>query len=293
MKRQSIAKEIKESLLRESNYQCLICGSENFLEIHHIIQLSLGGDNSLQNLIVLCPTCHVAIDRANISPEFLLKIKHRWVEKHIKGREEILRLSEEIGKSHGDLSTLDIKRFSIAHELGHWSLALSRYEKFDTHIQKIAEEIESIPSEDAFIESILKPLFDILGFEAVTVYHHTGRPERGKDLVFYDRDRMGSLTFYAVVACVKKIHANSSKTHDSGHYQKILDQVSKCFHFPHKEPNLKGSFFIDKVIIASASSITEEAMEAFTLWEANNRRHLIYLCGPDIAGMRLKLSVVN
>ena len=179
----------------------------------------------------------------------------------------------------------------VPHELSHWALALTRDKEFDTHIERIAAEIASVPDENVFIRRTLKPLFDASGFERVTVLHHTSKPERGKDLVFFDWDRVGSLTFYAVVACAKQIHAKSSKTQDSGHYQKILDQVSKCYLFPYKEPNLKGVFFIDKVIVACASTITDEAMEAFAQWETTNRRHLIYLSGPDIAGMRLKLSV--
>jgi len=291
MKRKMISQELKQSLLKESDFKCSVCGAQNFLELHHIQPISLGGENSPDNLIVLCPTCHMAVDRANINSDLLKRIKLRWTEKHINGREDIISLNEQIRRDHGERSALYIKRSVIAHELGHWALALTRYKDFDTHIERIASELENISGEDEFLERILKPLFDALGFEGVTVFHHTGKTERGKDLVFYDRDRFGSLTFYAVVATAKKIHTNSSRTHDSGHYQKILDQVSKCFLFPHKEPNLKGSFFIDKVVIASASTITEEAMESFTLWEASNRRHLIYLSGPDIAGMRLKLSV--
>jgi hypothetical protein len=94
-----------------------------------------------------------------------------------------------------------------------------------------------------------------------------------------------------VVATREKIHANSAKTSSPGHYAKLLDQVNKCYMLPHKDMNLKSSFFIDKVVVASANSITEEALLYFREWEVKERRHLVYWDGPTMAGMILKLQV--
>lgn len=140
---------------------------------------------------------------------------------------------------------------------------------------------------------MLEPLFNAMGFDGVTVLHHSGKREKGKDMFFFDKDRFGNLTFYAVVACAGKIHADSKKTNDSGHYRKIIDQVSKCYLYPYEEPNLKGTFYVDKVIIACPSSITDDAMDALRIWEKDNHRHLIYLTGPRIAGLKIRLSVGN
>jgi len=289
--RRSIPAKIIEALLAQSNNQCSICGAKSHLELHHIQNLSIGGVNSQENLIVLCPTCHMYVHRSGITPDLLLAIKKEWTERHIQGRNEVIGLAEEIRETHS-LRAMDwINNTILAHEIAHWALALQSYREFDTLIELIFSEIQSISNEDEFVCRILKPLLDGLGFIGVTVLHHTGVPERGKDIVFYDRDRMGSLTFYALVACNGRIHANSSKTNSSCHYQKIIEQVSKCFQFPYREPNLKASFFMDKVVIACTSFITDEAMEAFALWEGRERRHLIYLPGSNIAGLRVKLSV--
>lgn len=42
---------------------CFFCGSNENLEHHHIIPVSEGGDNSYQNLISLCFSCHKKVHR--------------------------------------------------------------------------------------------------------------------------------------------------------------------------------------------------------------------------------------
>lgn len=52
----------KEKLIREANYQCELCGrGRGELEIHHIIPYTLTGDDSDENLIVLCSSCHARL----------------------------------------------------------------------------------------------------------------------------------------------------------------------------------------------------------------------------------------
>jgi hypothetical protein len=175
-----------------------------------------------------------------------------------------------------------------------WAEASRSSEVFDTCVLSIAERIGGIQSEDEFINNILKPLFDAVGYDGVAVLHHTGRPEHGKDIVFYKTDRLGGFTFYAVVACVGKIHAKSSqaKTRGSGHYDKILDQIKKCFDLPYYDYNLKGSFYMDKVIVACSDSMTDDALRLLRAWEDRERRRLIFLDSSRIAGIMLRLRVL-
>ena len=42
----------------EEAQKCELCGSKRGLEAHHIIPLSLGGDDSVDNLICVCVACH-------------------------------------------------------------------------------------------------------------------------------------------------------------------------------------------------------------------------------------------
>ncbi len=92
--RRSIPRKLKETLLEQSNNQCSVCGAKSHLQLAHIRPLSLGGDNSPENLIVLCPTCHVSVDRSGLNPDILSSIKKAWTERHIQGRGEVLKVAE-------------------------------------------------------------------------------------------------------------------------------------------------------------------------------------------------------
>jgi hypothetical protein len=116
--------------------------------------------------------------------------------------------------------------------------------EFDAAVNSVIKELGQVKSEDDFISRVLKPIFEVMGYEGVTILHHTSRPEYGKDIVFHQPDRLGGDTYYAVVACLGKIHANSSKSHDSGHYEKIIAQINKCFTQPYEDHNKKGEFYI-------------------------------------------------
>ncbi len=67
----AIPKLTKESLLKEYNHRCSICGTSN-PHIHHIDENP--SNNKIENLLPLCPNCHL-IDHhnptSNISPSKL------------------------------------------------------------------------------------------------------------------------------------------------------------------------------------------------------------------------------
>jgi hypothetical protein len=53
----TIPRSIRNVLLVEARHRCTICAEKCF-EIHHIVELSDGGTDDEDNLIVLCPNCH-------------------------------------------------------------------------------------------------------------------------------------------------------------------------------------------------------------------------------------------
>ena len=55
--------------------KCAICNFDTVIHLHHIKAVSNGGDNSIKNLIVLCPNHHAMADRGIISSEELIKYK--------------------------------------------------------------------------------------------------------------------------------------------------------------------------------------------------------------------------
>jgi 5-methylcytosine-specific restriction endonuclease McrA len=50
---------------------CQICDYDEYpiLEIHHITQKAHGGTNGFNNLIVLCPNCHIMVHKKYITME--------------------------------------------------------------------------------------------------------------------------------------------------------------------------------------------------------------------------------
>jgi hypothetical protein len=91
-----IAKGVRDRLLVESRHRCTICAEKCF-EVHHIIEISEGGTDEADNLIVLCPNCHQ--HRYHRSGEFTRDQLRQYKQK-LKEQNEIerrvLRNLEEI-----------------------------------------------------------------------------------------------------------------------------------------------------------------------------------------------------
>jgi hypothetical protein len=279
----------RAALLQESQYRCAICGSDvkEYLQIAHIKALYLGGSNKPENLMILCAACHAAVDSIPLEASILEEIKRDWADRGVLGAKHINQLLSALSKANRYPWTL---MDPAGESFLQWAATLRANKTFDADIEEAQARLQAVKNEDEFIHTILRPLFLKLGFEGVTTLHHTGEHEHGKDMVFCARDRLGSFTVYAVVACCKKIHATSSKTSDAGHYAKLIDQVQKCYSIAWWDHRIKRNTFIDKVIIATPSTITDEAKIAFRSWEEMNRRQLIYLDYESLVGKMAELK---
>ncbi len=69
----SLSEDAKNKLMNAVWYRCEnpYCNYTQFLDVHHIVSEVEGGTNRLDNLLVLCPTCHAAADNNEISEEEL------------------------------------------------------------------------------------------------------------------------------------------------------------------------------------------------------------------------------
>ena len=54
---------LRNQVLRRDGWRCQSCGIMSNVEVHHKRFRSLSGDDSEQNLITLCPTCHDGVHR--------------------------------------------------------------------------------------------------------------------------------------------------------------------------------------------------------------------------------------
>lgn len=53
-------------LVRERDKVCRKCGGKYNLDCHHIISLSKGGEDSVINQVLLCPSCHKKMENKTI-----------------------------------------------------------------------------------------------------------------------------------------------------------------------------------------------------------------------------------
>ena len=76
MKNKKIDKQIYEQIVEEQQW-CQLCGSTNWLEIHHIIYRSQNGSNDKRNLIRLCKSCHQLVHSNKKKwQQFLINIQY-------------------------------------------------------------------------------------------------------------------------------------------------------------------------------------------------------------------------
>jgi len=54
---------VYKSVVQHPRQRCYFCGSEGPIETHHIAPRRHGGENSDDNLVDLCPTCHQRLER--------------------------------------------------------------------------------------------------------------------------------------------------------------------------------------------------------------------------------------
>jgi hypothetical protein len=61
--------------------KCMLCGwQEASCDVHHIIPFMEGGENTLQNAIVLCPNHHKLADIKKLNREYLQNITNNRIE---------------------------------------------------------------------------------------------------------------------------------------------------------------------------------------------------------------------
>ena len=60
-----IPKEVKMAVVKHYYGMCAVCSdtTEDLFEFHHRLEFSNGGDNSVKNIVPLCPKHHAVVTR--------------------------------------------------------------------------------------------------------------------------------------------------------------------------------------------------------------------------------------
>ena len=62
----NIPNDLRRYIYRRDGFQCALCDSTRYLQVHHYIPRGNGGSNSEQNLICLCSDCHALAHGTNL-----------------------------------------------------------------------------------------------------------------------------------------------------------------------------------------------------------------------------------
>ena len=85
--------------LSRDNFQCVECGIDEDLHVHHLIPRHLGGDDIPSNLITLCSGCH-----AVRHPNLQVSLSRRFIERWALALARLLDINRELPENSDRLS---------------------------------------------------------------------------------------------------------------------------------------------------------------------------------------------
>lgn len=132
-------------------------------------------------------------------------------------------------------------------------------------------------SEDEFIEKMLVPLFQRLGFSRVSATGHKEKAlEFGKDL--WMKFRLPTSHWIYFCAQVKKDKIDSSGTGGSHNVATVLTQARMAMDHPIFDPEANRKVLLDHLFLISAGEITRGARTFLVeKLDAGQRRHIIFM----------------
>ena len=139
--------------------------------------------------------------------------------------------------------------------------------------RRLREKIDAM-SEDHFIDRVLLPLIERMGFQRVRKVSYHGRNEFGSDILpFRHSNPLGTLEYYALQAKAVSIHGTSSKSGNAG---ELISQANQAFNVAFFDDLDNERKRIDKFIIATSKAITPDARHVIeSAFEGN--RQVVFL----------------
>ena len=132
-------------------------------------------------------------------------------------------------------------------------------------------------SEDDFIEGVLVPLFQRLGFRRVSPTGHKDKSlEFGKDL--WMKFQLPTSHWLYFCAQVKKDKIDSNNASGGKNVASVLNQARMAIDHPIFDPEANRNFLLDHLFLISAGEITKAARSWLVgQLDAGQRRHIIFM----------------
>lgn len=125
---------LENSLFELSGHRCTICKAP-WMEIHHINELSEGGNTEYSNLIVLCPNCHTRVHSEDVPSKS--ELKHYKLKQEIAYELPILaNLQQEDWKLIKEIGGLEPDEQVIFSSLVHENIKASSQEEAERILRK-------------------------------------------------------------------------------------------------------------------------------------------------------------
>lgn len=96
----------KKEIYKQQGRRCVNCGSEEYIELHHVVPLILGGANRISNIVPLCHKCHMAAHNGRHVKDF--SDKSNYGRKSIISKEEAYPYFDMY--CNGEIGTMDCVR---------------------------------------------------------------------------------------------------------------------------------------------------------------------------------------
>ncbi len=142
--------------------------------------------------------------------------------------------------------------------------------------QKLAAFLDTA-SEDDFIEKVLVPLFQRLGFRRVSLTGHKDKSlEFGKDL--WMKYQLPTSHWLYFAAQVKKDKIDSNNASGSKNVSNVLTQARMALDHPIFDSETNRSVLLDHLFLISAGEITKAAQSWLVRQlDQSQRRHIIFM----------------
>jgi hypothetical protein len=156
--------------------------------------------------------------------------------------------------------------------------------------EKLASYLDTA-SEDAFIENVLVPLFQRLGFHRVTAPGHREKAlEFGKDLWMKFQLPTGHWLYFC--AQVKRGKIDAKGVTGGTNVAELLNQAKMAIGNPVFDPDANRKVLLDHLFIISASDITRQA-RTWLIEKLDNeqRRHIIFMDRDELLNHAARILI--